>query len=230
VAENATAAARLALELLPGQALTGRPVSYDLLVGTLGWHEVTLGPVRGRVVGRQGPRERGAAAFRVTATPATLVTLVTRGGSPGVGRAARVTGTLRRRRARRSLAPVPLDTCALADAGIWIDPLLLHRALALSIEPDWTHGHGFCLEHIVEGRREGRCYVTVSDGERVSVRARPPREAATTAVRTSQRAFQRALGGAVESGRDVEGEGDVRALAQLIAWARWGEGGADSDG
>lgn len=229
VAENATAGARLALELLPGQALSSRPVSYDLLVGTLGWHEVTLAPAQGRVTRRRRPREGGESAFRLTVTPATLVALVTEGGSRRLRRrGVRVSGTLRRRRAMRALAPVPLDTGALADAGIWIDPLLLHRAVAMSIEPDWTRGHELCLEHTIEGYGGGRCFLTVSDGERVSVRNRPPAGGATTAVRTSHRAFQRALGGAVEAAVDIDGEGDIEALSTLVAWARWGERAAGS--
>lgn len=224
VAENATAAARLALELLPGQALASGAVSYDLFIGTLGWHEVTLGPEEAKVVGRRRPRDTGEAAFRVTATPATLVTLVAEGGSRRLRRrGVRVAGTLRRGRALRSLPAVPLDANALADAGIWIDPLLLHRVLGLSIEPEWTRGHEFCLEHTVEGPRTGRCFVTVSDGDRVSVRNRPPPGGPTAAVRTSHSAFQRALGGATEPAHRIEGEGDVGALALLIGWACEGE-------
>ncbi len=221
VTENATAAARLALEVLPGQALSSRSVSYDLHVGTLGWHEVTLGPGEGRVIGRHRARDGDEAAFALGATPAALVSLVTEGGSRRLRRrGVRVSGTMRRGRALRSLAAVPLDPGALADAGIWIDPLLFHRALALSIEPDWTRGHEFCLEHTVEERRGGRCFITVSDGEPVGVRNRPPAGGATTTVRTSHRAFQHALGGG--AGKPVVGEGDIGALALLVGWARRG--------
>ncbi|MDQ6750734.1 MAG: hypothetical protein M3Z33_08295 [Actinomycetota bacterium] len=227
VAENATAAVRLALGLLPGQALAGEPVSYDLLVGTLGWYEVTLNRAGGRVAGRHRPRETGA-GFRLEASPAALAALVAEGGSRRLRRhGARVSGTLRRSRALRSLAPVPLDTGALADAGIWIDPSLLHRALALSIEPDWTRGNDFCLEHTIEGRRGGGCFVSVSDGEPVRVRTRPPAGGATTTVRTSLSAFAYALGRG--PGQRIAGEGDVASLALLVGWARHGARSADLD-
>ncbi len=218
---DATAAARLALELLPGQALSTRPVSYDLHVATLGWHEVTLSSGEGHVIGRDRPRDGGEAAFALGATPAALVRLVTDGGSRRLRRrGVRVSGTVRRGRALRSLTAVPLDTATLAATGIWVDPLLLHRALALSIDPDWTRGHEFWLEHTVQERPGTRCFISVSDGEPVSVRHSPPAGAATTPVRTSHRAFQHALG--VGPAAPLEGEGDIASLALLIRWARRG--------
>lgn len=221
VSADATAAARLALELLPGQALSTRPVSYDLHVATLGWHEVTLSSGVGHVIGRDRPRDGGEAAFALGATPAALVRLVTDGGSRRLRRrGVRVSGTMRRGRALRSLTAVPLDTATLAATGILVDPLLLHRALALSIDPDWTRGHEFCLEHTVQERPGTRCFISVSDGEPVSVRHSPPAGAATTPVRTSHRAFQHALG--VGPAAPLEGEGDIASLALLIGWARRG--------
>lgn len=221
VSADAMAAARLALELLPGQALSTRPVSYDLHVATLGWHEVTLSSGEGHVIGRDRPRDGGEAAFALGATPAALVRLVTDGGSRRLRRrGVRVSGTMRRGRALRSLTAVPLDTATLAATGIWVDPLLLHRALALSIDPDWTRGHEFCLEHTVQERPGTRCFISVSVGEPVSVRHSPPAGAATTPVRTSQRAFQHALG--VGPAAPLEGEGDTASLALLIGWARRG--------
>ena len=223
--DHPTSGARLALELLPGQALTSRPVSFDLQVGTLGWHEVTLVPGSGQITPRRRPRGRGdGAAFRIAATPSALVALVTGGSRRLRRRGARVSGTLRRGRALRSLAAVPLDIGALADAGIWIEPLLLHRALAMSIEPEWTRGHRFRLEHAIAGRDGTRCFVTVSDGEPVSVRNRPPAGGVTTTVRTTPEAFARALGAPAEKVEGIEGEGDTQALALLVRWARWGEG------
>jgi len=221
VSADATAAARLALELLPAQALSTRPVSYDLHVATLGWHEVTLSSGEGHVIGRDRPRDGDEAAFALGATPAALVRLVTDGGSRRLRRrGVRVSGTMRRGRALRSLTAVPLDTATLAATGIWVDPLLLHRALALSIDPDWTRGHEFCLEHTVQERPGARCFISVSDGEPVSVRHSPPAGAATTPVRTSHRAFQHALG--VGPAAPLEGEGDIASLALLIGWARRG--------
>ena len=225
VAENEMAAARLALELLPGQALTRQALSYDVEVDTLGWHEVTLEHGRGRLTARRVPRADGSAAFRLTATPAALATLVLHGGSPRLRRRGlRISGTRRRRRALRSLPPVRLDLTVLAEAGVWMDPLLLHRALAASIDPAWTKGHAFCLEHTIEGPRGGRCFVTVNDGAAVKVRNRPPGPGVTRTVATSHGAFLRALGAAAAEGQAIEGKGDTATLALLAGWARWGSG------
>ncbi|PZS33913.1 MAG: hypothetical protein DLM61_04460, partial [Pseudonocardiales bacterium] len=80
-----------------------------------------------------------------------------------------------------------------------IDPLLVHRALALSIEPEWTRGHAFSLEHTIDGLLGAQCFITVSDGQAVSVRTRPVAGGATTALRTTYEAFVAALGGSAEA-------------------------------
>src|SRR5436190_1052313 len=159
-----TAAARLALQLLPGQAIAvSRPLHYDIDVVGLGRHRIAVRPGSAEPAATAARWRRGLFGFRIVATPAGLVKLVIGGGAarPAGVRAAR---TLRRRRALRRLPAVPLRPAALARAGVLPDPSLLYRALAQAIDPEWTRGHRFTIALEIAGPRGGTWHVRAADG------------------------------------------------------------------
>jgi hypothetical protein len=214
---NAATAARLALQLLPGQALavTG-PLDYDVDVAGLG---------RQRIAVRPGDAESGAPAgrrwrrFRVVATPAGVVKLVVGGGAAGPAgvRAAR---TLRRGRALRRVPSVPLRLGALARAGVLPDPGLLYRALALAIDPEWTRGHRFTVALEITGPRGGTWHVRADDGARVVVDEASPGTTADAVVHASQVGLQHLLDGeAPPAGEKAAMRGDASAIGLLGQWS-----------
>ena len=189
------AAARLALELLPGQALAvAAPLDYDLEAEGLGRRRVTVGSGAGELAPLDSPRSRRGADFRVRSTPAGLVELVLAGGAPRPA-GVRIAGTLRRRRARRALPAVPLRLAALASAGVLPQPGLLYRALAEAIDPEWTRGQRFTVVLEIDGPRGGVWSVTADDGAPLAVREGRPAGSANATVRTTQIGLQHLLDG-----------------------------------
>jgi hypothetical protein len=212
--------ARLAVQLLPGQAIPDGPLDYDLHVPGLGWHAVTLRGQRGSVAPLEQHRPRGRVDFRLAVDAPALAALLARGGRAArVAGRAQVRGTLRRRRALRSVPPAQLRLGELARLGVWPDPGLVLAALARLVEPAWTAGHEFAIALEIVGPRGGRWHVAARDGEPLRVgRANPPHPPDAT-VRMSQAAFQQLLGAAGERPeRKAAIRGDFRAVAQFVAW------------
>ena len=216
------AGARLALELLPGQALAvPTALAYDVEVPGLGRHRVRLSRGGGELAAPVGGLAgRRTTAFRVAATPAGLVELVLAGGAvQPVG--VHVLGTLRRRRALRRLPAVPLRLVALAAAGVLPDPGLLYRALAETIDPGWTRGHRFAVELEVAGPRGGTWRLTAADGARLAV-ARSASGAGASAdagVRISQTGLAHLLDGEPPPrGEKAAIRGDVAAVGLIGQW------------
>jgi len=222
VAESPGDAARLGVQLLPAQALgTAGPLDYDLCVADVGWHAVTTREGRGTVAPLEEHRGRRAADFRLDLDATALVRLLIEGGSPGLRRAGRfkLRGTLRRRRAARSIPAAELDLARLADAHVWPDPGLVLTALAGLIEPEWTAGHAFAVAMVVLGPRGGRWRARAADGAPLSVGPARTAEEADATVRMTQGAYQRLLAG--RPGRDdrrTHVTGNVAAVATLVGW------------
>jgi hypothetical protein len=220
-----TAAARLALQLLPGQALAvAGPLDYEVDVAGLGRHWIAVRPGSGEPAPPMARWRRGLFAFRVVATPAGLVKLVVAGGAarPAGVRAVR---TLRRRRALRRLPAVPLQLGALARAGVLPDPGLLYRALAQGIDPAWTRGHRFTIALEVAGPRGGTWHVSAADGAPLAVDEAPPGADADAVVRTSQVGLQHLLDGeAPPAGEKAAMRGDATAIGLLGQWSDWARG------
>src|SRR5437763_1774418 len=216
------AGARLALELLPGQGLAvPTALAYDVEVPGLGRHRVRLSRGAGELAAPVGGLVgRRTTAFRVAATPAGLVELVLAGGAvQPVG--VHVLGTLRRRRALRRLPAVPLRLVALAAAGVLPDPGLLYRALAETIDPEWTRGHRFAVVLEVAGPRGGTWLLTADDGARLAVErsAAGSGEAADAGVRIPQTGLAHLLDGEPPPrGEKAAIRGDVAAVGLLGQW------------
>lgn len=219
---DGTAAARLALQLLPGQALAvAGPLDYEVEVAGLGRHRIAVRPGSADVGATAGRRWR---RFRVVATPAGLVKLVVGGGAARPA-GVRVTRTLRRRRALRRLPAVPLEVGALARAGVLPDPGLLYRALALGIDPGWTRGHRFTVALEIAGPRGGTWHVSVADGARVAVEEAAPGSRVDAAIHASQVGWQHLLDGeAPPAGEKAAMRGDATAIGLLGQWSDWARG------
>ena len=215
-----TAAARLALQLLPGQAIAvSRPLHYDIDVVGLGRHRIAVRPGSAEPAATAARWRRGLFGFRIVATPAGLVKLVIGGGAarPAGVRAAR---TLRRRRALRRLPAVPLRPAALARAGVLPDPSLLYRALAQAIDPEWTRGHRFTIALEIAGPRGGTWHVSAADGAPLAVGEPLPGSVADAAVRVSQVGLQHLLDGeAPPTGEKAAMRGDASAIGLLGEWS-----------
>jgi hypothetical protein len=214
-----TAAARLALQLLPGQALAvAAPLDYEVDAAGLGRHRIAVRPGSAEPLVPVTRRRRGLFAFRAVATPAGLVELVIGGGSArptGV----RAAGTLRRRRALRRLPAVPLRLGALARAGVLPDPSLLYRALAEAIDPAWTRGHRFTIALEIAGPRGGTWHVSAADGAPLAVDEAEAGSSADAVVRTSQVGLQHLLDGeAPPPGEKAAMRGDAAAIGLLGQW------------
>ena len=64
----------------------------------------------------------------------------------------------------------------IVRAGVTPDPDLLYRALPYAIDPEWTRGHRFCMQYVVEGDDEPRAAsgsCVVDDGS-IEIAPSPP--------------------------------------------------------
>ena len=212
--EDPEAGARLALELLRAQAPAGP--GYDLDLRPLGWFRVTAAGADFEVTKLDAPRPRQEAPLRLRADPSGVVALLVRGGRAGRRHGVRGGRRPRARRLRRALAPVALEPAALAQAGVRPEPLLVLRALATRVGPDWTRGHAFSVAHEVSGA--GLCYVSVRDGEGLQVSAQKPADVVAT-VRSSPGAWERTLAGRpARPGEKASVRGNTMAAAILSGW------------
>ena len=216
-------AGRLLLSLLPAHGLVEpeRDLSYDLLVDEVGCLAVTLSGGEVSIDERPRPRPAGEVDFQIAASLAGLGLLL---AAPRARRMltrerAAVTPDRERARTLRLLAEAPLGLRALHAAGVRLDPMLAYRALAISIEPQWTAGRRFTLVHEVEGSAAHRCCVYV-DGQRpVSVSGPSRHTNATVTVLCPPELFLPLLAG--ELTREAERRlvhGDIEAFTALQDW------------
>lgn len=211
-------AARLGAGLLAAAGLrSDRPIDADVQIAELGWHAVRApgGRAAGSVEALSGPRGRGEAQFRLRTDAAGLAALLVR----GAGRPA-VRGTLRRRRARRTLGPIDLRLEALATAGILLNPVALFRALAAGIDPAWTAGADFAVQQEITGPEPARFWIVAGDGTPVTTAPQAPAVDVRATITASGPAFQRMLAGVVPDPGDKPAlAGDAAALAALGDWS-----------
>ena len=212
-------ATRLLLELVAGQALNvSDPLEYRLRLEGEPPRSVSLQPGRARIA-TLGPQAAERGSFQVTTDLPGLLDLLVAGGSRKLRRRVRVAGTWRRRRALRSIPPAELRPGALAAADVWVDPLLVLRALTQLVDPDWTQGHEFVVALEVHGRGPRRLWVRAASGRPLAVLAEPPREPApAVTAQSSHAAFQRFLGGEANGPERWTIRGDVNTLAVLTGW------------
>jgi hypothetical protein len=210
----------LLLDLVAGQGLHARrPLDYRLSVPGEGMWSVSLRPGRG-VVARmdQDPVPADWGEFELAAEPRALLDVLVDGGSRRVRRRVKIAGTRRRRRALRALPPAELRPGRLAAGEIWLDPLLLLKALAELVDPAWTGGQRFVVAHHVEGPRGRSVWVRVRHRTPLEVLAEAPDEEVAVTINSTQAAFQRFLGGEPAGAEKSAIRGDARMLAEYTGW------------
>jgi ribonucleoside-diphosphate reductase beta chain len=148
-------AARLVLQTMPAAKLDG--LSYEVVVDGMGsW----------RMGNGDGPE------FTLETDPRGLVAMAS-GASPlglMLRRRLRIRGNKRAARKLRALSHGPEPTIADAvAAGAPLDADAIYRALPYLIDPDWTRGHSFTVQYVVEGEGGGTWFVHVRDGGRPQV-------------------------------------------------------------
>jgi hypothetical protein len=211
-------AVQLLVELVAGQALkVDGPLDYRLVVADEGRWTVSLWPGRAAIVpaGDDDPQRPG---FQLKTDVRGVLDLLVEGGTRKLRRRVKVGGTWRRRRALRRVPRAVLLPGTLAGAGVWLDPLLLLRALVLLIEPEWTKGHEFVVSHEISGPRGRNLWVHATGAGPVEVLAAPPSTPTTVTVHSTQSAFQRFLGGEADGPERWTIRGDVSAVSVLSDW------------
>jgi hypothetical protein len=162
-----------------------------------------------------GPEDVPAALFRVEADALGLAELLdgVRGGR------GRVQLHGKRRLARRHLGALGQSTRSpanLARAGVWLDPVLLARAVAVRTDRGWVGEHRPTVAVSLSGPVAADFAVSSADGFAVRPSPAGTRPDATVAMPTL--AFYRWLSGEALDA-PVALSGDREAVALLAGWA-----------
>jgi hypothetical protein len=215
--EDPAAAMRLVLALLPASAVVGAPAPpWELIVDGHGRWSVVPGEVLADV-NRDG--ELAAPRFRVRGdVPALAELLDGRRASR-----ARLQGRLdlrgRRAAGRKHLAAIGRATRSPADlarTGVWLDPALLARALALRVDPAAVGEERFTVAVSLAGPVGATFAVTAESG--LAVTAGAPASGPDATLATTTLAFYRWLSGEpIDAPVAIDGDRD--AVARLVAWA-----------
>ncbi len=226
-AEDPELGARLVVMGLPAAAARiDGSLAYQLEVDGTGTWQVWVSDGRARVE----PGADGHVDFRLSCGPRELVELAAGNASPlklaATGKV-RIKGSRLKALKLRSIGDGELDMGEVARAGGRLDPDLLYRSLPWVVDPEWTRGHRFTIRYEVTG--EGEWFVTVNDGERLTVsREAPPWGVAGTA-RVSAEGYQRLAAGELSpteamQDRVIEVEGDIWPISLLGRWIDRGQG------
>lgn len=216
-ADDEVAAAELLVALLPAQAgAVPGPLAYRLAIERFGTYRVAI-EGDDATLERLGPSEETDVDVRVAGSVAALAPLAA-GAAGRWLRGAKVEGRLRLRRLLRARrAPVTLSD--LVARRLLVDPGLVLAALARTIEPAWTKGRRFTVAFVVTGRDAGTHWLTVRDGEPVTVSREAPVARTDAIVQVAQPAFLPLLARlAPPLGERLLVLGDAAAHEQLGRW------------
>jgi len=222
--------ARLVVQALPAAAarIPGK-LSYDLTVANLGSWRVDVDGGRATVTalgnGSAGAGTNGYRDFALETDARTLVELAA-GANPArllLGRRVRVSGSKRRALKLRALGSDELGVADVLAAGGEVDPDLLYRALPYLIDPQWTAGHDFEVCHELTGDGGGRWFVSVRDGEPVTVASSSRGAGPDATARISVDSYKRLLAGELSPSEALqqqltEVEGQIYPVTLLGRW------------
>ncbi len=231
-ADDPELGARLVVMGLPAAAARiDDTLAYQLEVEGTGTWRVSVSDGRARVA----PGEDGEVDFRLSCGPRELVELAAGSASPlklaATGKV-RISGSRLKALKLRAMGNGGMDMSEVARAGGRLDPDLLYRSLPWVVDPEWTRGHRFTIRYEVTG--EGEWFVTVNDGEPLTVsRETPPWGVAGTARVTSD-GYQRLAAGELTpteamQDRVIEVEGDIWPISLLGRWIDRGQGHDDAE-
>jgi hypothetical protein len=218
--EDPVTAGRILAALLPAQsAVLRRDAEYDLTIHEVGTFAVTVTNGRAWIRRVEAPRGRRAAEFHLSADARAVAELLA-GGEPRLRRFSgpqRVSG--RRRRAYpvlTALANARLSLKDVARAGARLDADLLMPALPHAIDPAWTRGHTFTVEHRIG---DASWFLVARDAGGVSVTRTHPEHAPDAVVTVSAEGFQRLVRDEpAPPGERPVVRGDRVAVALLKSW------------
>ncbi|HET6867483.1 MAG TPA: hypothetical protein VFH80_16300 [Solirubrobacteraceae bacterium] len=179
-ADDASAAGRLVLALLPAQrAADPHPVAYDLVLADLLVAHVTSDSLAVHVDHDGTPRPPSEVDFQVVGDLASVARLLRAGRVRRrlripPRRIARVRGDRGRLAALDRLIDARLTARELHAAGVTLDPLLTFTLAAQMIEPGWTAGERFTIGHRDPVVTTPGAYLHIRDGRPPLASAEPP--------------------------------------------------------
>jgi ribonucleoside-diphosphate reductase beta chain len=179
-AEDPELAAKVLVSALPAAAVSVRGrLDYRLVLDGLGEYHVAIDGGRADVTqesdnggGGGIAAPNGRADFTLQTDPATFARLAA-GASPlrlMLGGKLHVHGKRRRALKLRQMEG-GLTMRDIVRAGVTPDPDLLYRALPYAIDPEWTRGHRFCMQYVVDGH--GEWFIVVDDGAIETAASKP---------------------------------------------------------
>jgi hypothetical protein len=218
-AQDASAAGRLVLALLPAQrAADPQPVAYDLVLSDVLVAHVTSDSLAIHVEHDATARPASEVDFRLVGDLASLARLLKAGRvrrrlHVPPRRMARVRGDRRRLAALDRLIDARLTARELHAAGVRLDPLLSFTLAAVMIEPAWTTGERFIIGHREPAAAAPDAYLLIRDGRPPLASAEPPHGPVATLLEGPADEALGALVGA--TGAHV---GEETPLALLRQW------------
>ncbi|HLM25927.1 MAG TPA: SCP2 sterol-binding domain-containing protein [Thermoleophilaceae bacterium] len=231
-ADDPELGARLVVMGLPAAAARiDDTLAYQLEVEGTGTWRVSVSDGRARVE----PGEDGRVDFRLSCGPRELVELAAGSASPlklaATGKI-RVRGSRLKALKLRAMGNGGMDMGEVARAGARLEPDLLYRSLPWVVDPEWTRGHRFTVRYEVTG--EGEWFVTVNDGERLTVSREAPPWGVAGAARVTAEGYQRLASGeltptAAMQDRVIEVDGDIWPISLLGRWIDRGQGRDDAE-
>jgi hypothetical protein len=179
-AEDAPAAGRLVLALLPAQrAADPQPVAYDLVLSDVLVAQVTSDSLAVHVEHDARPRPPSEVDFQLVGDLSSVARLLRAGRIRRrlrmlPPRMARVVGDRGRMVALDRLIDARLTARELHRTGVRLDPLLAFTLAALMIEPGWTMGERFTIGHRDPAVTTPDAYLHIRDGRPPLASAEPP--------------------------------------------------------
>lgn len=219
-AQDASAAGRLVLALLPAQrAADPHPVAYDLALSDVLVAHVTSDSLVVHVEHDAAERPTSEVDFRLRGDLASVARLLRAGPVRRrlrfpPGRLARVRGDRRRLAALDRLIEAHLTVGELHAAGVRLDPVLAMTVAGLMIEPAWTAGERFTIEHRAPDAASADAYLQIRDGKPPLASAEPPHGPAASVLVSPVDEVLVALAGATAGSLT----GEERPLALLGQW------------
>jgi hypothetical protein len=218
-AEDASAAGRLVMALLPAQrAADPHPVAYDLVLSDVLVAHVTSDSLGIHVEHDGTARPASELDFQLVGDLASVARLLRSGRLRRrlripPGSMARIRGDRRRVVAIDRLIGAQLTLRELYGAGVRLDPVLAFTLAAVMIEPGWTEGERFTIEHRDPATTTPDAYLHIRDGRPPLASAEPPHGPVASTLVCAEDAL---LG--VLAGPDPEGTGEERPVTLLRQW------------
>jgi ribonucleoside-diphosphate reductase beta chain len=231
-------AARMLVSALPAAAgsIPG-PLEYRLVLDGVGAYHVAVGGGRAEVTEEHPSAPNGHVDFTLETDAQTFARLAA-GTNPlrlMIGGKLRVHGKRRRLLKLRRMEG-GLTMRDIVRAGVRPDPDLLYRALPYAIDPEWTRGHTFCMQYVIEADDAtpgGEWFLQVDDGTIETV-ASPPEGGPDSIVRMSHDTWLALVGGdlipneAMRRGL-VQVEGRMFPVTLMGRWIERSEGRDDAE-